>query len=64
MATLQKLLTVMICELLNNADGENMWDTRELEHIHCQNYITSVCWRGLNTTSVDIGQFSAALLIM
>jgi hypothetical protein len=25
-----------MCELLNNADGDNMWDTRELEHIHCK----------------------------
>lgn len=29
MAILQKLLIVMICGLLNNPDGNNMWDTRE-----------------------------------
>jgi len=29
MATLQQLLIVMICGLLNDADEDNMWDTRE-----------------------------------
>jgi hypothetical protein len=84
MATLQKLLIVMICDDLNNTDGDSMWDTREwwekdtklgieylkgkkitwkTEHIHCQTYITSACWRGFNTTSVDIGQFSSPVLL-
>jgi hypothetical protein len=29
MATLHKLLIVMICGLLINADEDNMWDTKE-----------------------------------
>jgi hypothetical protein len=44
--------------------GWNTWRekiTRKTEHIYCQNYLTSVCWKGYNTTSVNTGQFSATL---